>query len=956
MTTSREGFVLPIVLVCGLLLASMVITFQFVSSSDYKVVARFMRDAQATALADLASDELAATVNNIQYGAGATQPQWVKDLFAELDAAKSAGAATIDVRKSVTYPLQQFPITASVAQAAKGLVELSSISGVIGPFTVLKGSGVKELIYKEELFNDAGKDLTAWDLRGPMNLEVEVAGRGGPFEFSQKYLRGQLLEISDTTPPAKDFTVFSYLPPPSEDYALNDLQRGGTVRIDPGASNGQPTGRVLLRGPLLYLPEEAPAPADKVYMGNEKPKITGPPGTSASYPDNEWTASLATVPGPRELQHPDNPTTDPGGELLPGVDAALVGVQTAMNPRRPTNEKSISKLQTKPLTITLVVNTLLGSPCPSTKEVTVPVPVVTIDLPGVSPVLAKGLEGSTATFETIDQDVVAYYPPLAYFHAPLPTNKQKLKLLATPPALLVPRAYHGVTVPLAGAPSLFTGGAGDEGDVIVTEPVPRTGQTDAENTGVMGLYGLATQESKTYLNEPIVEVAKWLVDKGIDKMPNRDRKVKDDLSGLAAIGASMCSGDPTYGDIARANRDAIVAQAMAQLGLSPALKFLVRRFAVEAKMSFDDPPTSLAVGSLKTRLGNHEGVVVPYGSYYHEVNFWNAKPPADVKDAIKEGLRTAERPAGVSTTQLLDQLLPANGQPQVGAVDSSWQPNQPAPAGSKAKVVRDWLGDKYAGEMLRFTAAKGAADPGDALEKLMAGAAPRGFATPRADVRPRQAGAFGPHDAPPAAAGGGAPITVEQMVNDLRPLFPKGVFPSKARDWEESVTRSYSKLSEYLAAESQGNVLQLRGVVLVKETDVAPNITYSGRGVLIVVTTNATSPAALGGTVTPAAGDQRSRLTVVHRVAPGLIGTGPPPALVLGTQFTGTVYSETGVKPKSSSVRIDGTLVTGLLNKQSIDDDDRVDVQYTADSQVNAMVDAWTLESSGEVSSVDPSP
>ena len=73
----RAGFVLPVVLVCGLLGISMVVTFQFISSSDYKQVGRLMRSVQAVALADLAGDEVAAKLQTIKWIQGEPRPAWI---------------------------------------------------------------------------------------------------------------------------------------------------------------------------------------------------------------------------------------------------------------------------------------------------------------------------------------------------------------------------------------------------------------------------------------------------------------------------------------------------------------------------------------------------------------------------------------------------------------------------------------------------------------------------------------------------------------------------------------------------------------------------------------------------------------------------------------------------------------------------------------------------------------
>ena len=142
--------------------------------------------------------------------------------------------------------------------------------------------------------------------------------------------------------------------------------------------------------------------------------------------------------------------------------------------------------------------------------------------------LATKLEAG-ATFETIDKDVTAYYPPAAYFYAPLEAGQQNFRLLSNAPALTDSRAFKGVRVPLTGEPAPFDGTAGTEGDVIVPEPV--------QGAGLIGLYALARHESRTYLAADVIEVARWLVQKYIDKMPDGDDKIAGLVAGfLAGLG------------------------------------------------------------------------------------------------------------------------------------------------------------------------------------------------------------------------------------------------------------------------------------------------------------------------------------------------------------------------------------------------------------------------------------
>lgn len=941
--TDRRGFVLPVVVVCGLLAISLVLTFQFVSSSDYKQVARLMRTAQAAALADLASDELAAKLNTVQWGPGGNKPPWVDPLLADLDAAKST--SPINVKKNVAFSAADYPVTLAQAQKS-GLVKVDKVAATVGPFAALNGGGFDAgLIYKEPLYPDDAADPLAHDLRGPMSVEIQVSGTGGPFDLSKTFRRGQELAITDTTPPGRAFALMAYLPPHHPDYAVQDLNKGGTWEVTPNA--GGDKGRVMMRGPLVLVPEESPAlPAtpDKIWLGGNDPTVSA--GQSQSYPDAKFLQGLATVPGPRELQHPANQAAGFAGEIIGGVDSALFGVQKEMDPRRPGADGSSSRLKTKPKNIHIVLVTGLNSPCPETWPHDHKLPVINVQLDGVSPVLAKNFDTASPVFDTIDRDVAAYYPPMAYFYAPLSQGQQKFLFKPTATSIADPSTYRGVKIGAGGTGAApWTGSGLAEGDAVVTEPVPRAG-ADSDNVGLIGVWGVALHESKTYLAVDVLTVAKWLVQKGIDTMPDGNDKIANIiLQGLAWVGG--CGSVMTKREVAQLNKDNIAVQALSDLGIDQSVKFLVRRFGVYAKLALGSPG-NLSATSLESKLRNRDGVVAPFGAYYHDNNFWTTKAagtPAET--AMTHGLKD---PLLKPTTQTqtegyLKQLLPDDGTaPQVGAVDSDWPAGGEPNGQTDAKSVRDWLVDTYLKDFLKATPAKAAADPGAALTALLEVCTKvRGIAEPRIDTKKRPNGAFGPTDLP------AAPPLADKA--ELMQLYPRGTFPAKARDWEGMVTRTYDSVDDYLTAETVNGKLELRGAVLCKSGKSAKNIEYKGRGILIVCTTDAQNAAALTGTVKAA--DAQSWLTVVHRVKPSLVSGVAFPPLTLGASFVGTVYSETGVKA-SGPLQLKGSLITGLLNKGATADGDKVQVMYQADKA--DLKDAWTVEATGEVSSVDPGP
>ena len=921
----RRGVILTIVLICALLLIAMAVAFQFISSSDYREAGRLMRSVQAAALADLASDEIYATLATVNYGPSDPKPQWVSDLLTALNPLRGT-ANPIDLQQSITFPAAALPITNGAAIMAKGIVNVASITGIAGPFLVLPTGGMEKLIYKEPLFNDAAKDLTAWDLRAPLGLQVSVAGSGGPFEFSQKYYRGQLLEITDTTPPAAEFGLFSYCPPPTEEYALDDLQRGGSLIINPGASPTAAGGRIQLRGPLMLVPEDPPPPPTATglpWMGD----VNGPPlpvtdgnGThpSANFPDGQWADAFATVPGPREALHPEahgNGLPDP---VMKGVSLSSADVLTSMTPRRPAHGHSICQLKTKPFMLTIHI---VGV------TVHVPIPYLDIKLDNISAVLVDKIHTQDASYDSTDEDPVAYYPPQSYFYGPLPPGGQKFQILSTMPSTN-PYCYKGITVPMSGAnPAVFNGEAGQEGDVSVTEPVPRAGKPGPQNEGLIGVYGVSLVDGKTYKAVPIYQFSLWMTQRGINTLSEPDRSI-------------------AQGDI-----DSIALQVLEpdNLNLPLSLTFLVRRFQVEGGVAYDTPPSNLHV-SLPTALQAKQAALAPFGTYYHQADFWNSGPGQVHESDMLAALKTDT--LSMSLNDVLNHLCHDDGPPDMAAVDPSWPVGTPLLAPSEAKVVRDWMVGDYAKQLLRFTSAQNATAPDLALTALLQDVKYRPNLPPPLPpaMNRRPQGAFGPY------------VSLALVTPDLNQLgsdFPDGIFPPKFRNFELSGSRTYATMDDYVAAEQVNGLLELRGAVVIRNMTYHQNITYHGRGLIIAMTTDPNAPATLDGNVVPAPGDNTSVLTLVHRVSADLMKTGKPPALRIGAQFTGSCFSDSGVKGISGGTTvISGNLVTALLNKEASGPADTTIVKWNPNllnaAPAAGMVPNWTVEMGGEVTSLEP--
>ena len=135
MKPGRLGFALPLVLVGGFLLASLVISFHFVSASDTRSIARLTRAVQAGLLADLASDEVAEKISSISYGQGSTKPDWVTKMFTDLASARTGTPPFKVSSGGITFALSDMPLTQAAAAKSIGLLTIKSVSAKLGPFT-----------------------------------------------------------------------------------------------------------------------------------------------------------------------------------------------------------------------------------------------------------------------------------------------------------------------------------------------------------------------------------------------------------------------------------------------------------------------------------------------------------------------------------------------------------------------------------------------------------------------------------------------------------------------------------------------------------------------------------------------------------------------------------------------------------------------------------------------------
>ncbi len=907
---SRTGIILPIVLVCCLLLSMMVMAFQFLSSSDYKSVARLMRGAQAAALADLASDEIMLLVGDISIGAGATKPTWVTELLQDLEAARSGGGPVLDVTKTLDFT-DDVPLTRQAAEKAAKIVEARVVRAIVGPFKRI-GGYEKKHHYAEPGFNDSGKLLQSWDLTGPFAVDVAVLSPdGGPLEFSQRYLRSQDLRITDTTPPAAEFALFSFLPPPSEDYAINDMQRGGRLLVNP-----ETNGRVMVRGPLFLLPED-PDPV-RAFLGGDQP------ADSATYPDTSWT-NWASIPGPRTLQHPENSTSGVLSGLLAQIGNLLQNIKADTQARRGKFTASYSLFETKPIAVEICFDLpVIGNVCK-----TIVVPVKRYDLGSGSVVMAAQLMGNTPTYQTIDRDELAYYPPGAHYYAPLAPGKQMFQVLAQQVTVFKGALVEGAE---NSEPTQFVPGATppEEGAAVLLEPPPRAG----EDAGIMGLYGSAMVNGKTLATMKVYDVAYWLVAKKVAELSGLQKRIAERL------------GIP-----------AIVNMALAAIELDGNLDVMLRRFSINGPGNWPRNPEDMTSAEIEEKLRNQQGVLTPFGFYRHDDGFWDSpRAPSGKKDELIQAFKTPLLTQSPAT--ILNKVFITDNVTDWSALESMVAD----PGVDVAADMRDFLTGDHASYLIRNTSGKDAGSQDAAFRAILE----QGVKAPGVGLPPlsparlrRPDGAFGDYGGPPS------PASAELAT--LEGSYPKGFYPSGFRQWEAIATRAYPDVASWLAAEAVNGVVDLKGAVLLRSCNHpgggggSGDIAYKGRGIVIVTTEDAAAPATLDGQIRPVAGATNAELILVHRVKRELVETGQLPPLKLGALIFASVYSDTGVTPTGSQTKIVGNLVTGLLNKKNIAasmaPDDGVAVVYrdaVGNAASGSRENYWSLELGGEVSSVEP--
>ncbi len=878
---NHSGWVLPVVIVCALLLGANVLTFQFVAATDYMQVRRLGQRVQANALADLASDELHFSILDQDLAPWSQKPPWLSGLLDRVWMARSRDpeARLLDVKTSVDFEAHLPGSTAAIEIAGSSFT-FEKATAEIGPFRVIPDLPPREQYYAEPVFQDRLKTLMPLDLRGAFKFEVSVSSKLGPLAAGRSMMRVQELAITDTSPPAAEFALFAFEPPPDEDRVLNELQRGGRLTVFPNTD-----GRVFVRGPLVLVAEGASA--ETPHLGGEAPSTP-----SVSYPEvagAQWTG-WAAVPGPRALQAPIASSLN---KLLAGsVDLALglLGRPTGLlkaGPCRPRYDKSKTTFGIPSMGPWTILGQDVFGP---TKQ------VGPVDLP-VSFVISAGLDKLLAYYLAFNGDRASYFLSGSYVHALAKAGSQTFSVTGdvqrisradgTPTSVSV---FRGVRVSQAGDDArphndgISLPASAPEGDSILIEPLAQEAGQELRDIGIMGMYGSADFDETTWLSVSLVDLLSWLIPGGIS--------VK------------------------------LASKLLKLLGVNLDVKLLVQHYGVEVAA---DLPDELTLAELEPLLESERLVLAPYGLYRHKDGFWSGKNLlAGLGDLAIHAVATHLASA------LLGKLFSG------GPFDKTLLQKNASLPGDRLTAVdlrgraRGILGKTLRGFLRRFVGKWTVKTQHEAMrylaQRMSKAIAKRIFKLGITGILNSRS----PRPDPARQATASSLLESTEALDDPVAVasFPRGYYPSKYRAWERIWSRSYPDLPSYMAAESGADgVLELNGAVFIRNlnyTSDAP-IRYRGRGILVAMTTKQARPSVLAAPVVPVSPLPEDGLSapadwliLAHVVTEEARSGSTPPPLRLGELFTGSVYSDTGVIPGGSRTLIRGNLIAGWINKAAI--------------------------------------
>jgi hypothetical protein len=965
----RRGFLLPLVLVVVVLMSLVLYYFHVVAMSEYSQVHKIAHNFQLDLIVDSALIEMAIQQEKQAACPGATPPPWVDEIIPEIDANRPKDPDDGRAPNGQGGPLAlggprevdqggSLPGTDEVTRGSGNDPAQLEIKTTVGPFHHVPAEYDAKSIYAEPVFEDRQKDVVAWHLRGPIKVEARLKPSGRAAGELVSTWNGTVA-ITDATPIASEFALFAYQPPTCEDengsidQSINDLQRGGRFTV-----HARKVGRVLVRGPFLILPEDAGT--EKTYL-TDRDRGAGDHAPSFSYVESKWKGWSA-IPGPRALLPPPlslgNSLIKDALDFLHGLwdKIPTIGEVEAQRPKR--EHSPVLRIDFKLPQLCVGV---------SPAKLCTPGQIGPWEFPPLSIVIGVASGGEpTATFgawwSIIPDDEVGRFATGMYFHGLRKPGEQLFSIMGRtqdPPAgagdETVQDLFRGVRFKASddnpayadfsdGISGLVTGD-GEDNEVILPEPVPRTTGGARPDLGIIAHYGVAIFDAQTLFDIGVLDLLKEVL-------------------------SFSLPGGPLLGTL--------VSKVLDFLGIKPDIYIVLRQWKVKGYDLTDDPEnltaekvTEVFENALPDNIDADDlkpmGIVSPYGMYQytHSVNSWNRIKESLANFATNALVNKAVSFAVGKLGQFIGWLFKNVGESRVGtAVDQirALGGNYVRDNAVLSAVFRFCRGfsDKLFKLLLRVgvspTTIKNLLkdQARDQAKGFLQGKIrdPNGFLP-----RPVKAllGVFGPEAVDhPFKARFDSAMDATKGMREAAKSYPYGFLPPKYSSWASLATRIYPDMKAYLDAEVVDGVLPLRGIVLLRELDYEGEpIKYRGAGIIVVVTKDESKGPVLNARVEPVESNDSTWLTLVHLVTADVFEKKEREPLKLGEVFTGTVYAETGVAPAKRGCLIFGNLVCGHINKRKIDKglkgpNEGVTVRY-ADEVLPHMLKAgkkplWTVE------------
>lgn len=930
--TNRRGQVLPLAMVGVVLVSLGLYAHHFVASSEYHQVHQIANAYQTSLVTDAANTELNQQQARAAAGTGQGSP-WAEEVLSDLERSRVVGKkdGAPDGTEKTWGREHKFQLKAELPVAQRvaregGLPNNLSVDLTVGPFKLAPNTIKAKDFYAEPVFADADKDIVAWNFRGPMTTEVRAG--------SQVERKTTTLAITDATPPASDFAIFSYEPPIGADEAqveyrtVNDLNKGGRFTVYP-----RQQGRVMVRGPFYLVPEEG-TDEKSPYLGGLEPQ------ESVSYQERKW-ANWSTIPGNRALIQPPfnagtvlNTIVSWIHKIAPGIGSEAYG--SVIRPEA----SGSPQWNLGPIPVWAILGPA---------GMVLKLAGVDLELgpwhPEVSLVLGLAISGeptvSPGDWTTVlPKDQPGMFASAAYFHGLLKPGDQTFSLFGNtaqrgtgPDAETGEDIYRGIvynSLEEGSQPKAYDGGLrpapGQDFDAILPEPLPRE-EGKLADVGILGYYGVATFESHSIVDMGIFEMLSTIMGPHIKLL----HKLIE-LTGISPDLHVVLRQWHVYGNKIDKEHP---------LTLEGVIEAFTNAFPQENEpdKSYDEKKKAL----------KNSAVLAPYGLYFCEHSVRSSErvlkalkalvvlhasnvlvgmiTGAAVGKIAKAIFKKTKTPVRKATDDPPDFDLEPGARLQLAKI--GWQAKQVLHGAYHrlyhtvfARHVAKELGNDFTKSLTRNVVEAILRIPVLNYVKVYSHHSFVGSTGFLPDLAKIFAGAYGYEDFKhPFSNDPRAAFTQLTGLREHTPDYPNGFYPPKYTSWGATFTRSYPTLEAYLKNEAVDGVLPLRGTVMIKSLKYKGEpIRYRGSGIIVTVTDDENKGALLDARVEPAEDAPGNWLTLVHLVTDKVRAAPKMPSLELGELFTGTVFSQTGVKPAKEGAAILGNLVCGNINKSAIDE------------------------------------